>query len=169
MTYTSKLTTPLKFHKFLHYIYFPICIIAFAFFSYTAIFEPSVKQSPYYEGDMVFTLFELALCIAVFVGFFTWQLCAWYATILFFLVSILYAIFTINDVTLGTFYPKAQLAGSILWFAMVYIYYKKRKPLFNGSKLDTANPSAESFCGKCGKPLQKGVNFCPHCGANISF
>jgi uncharacterized paraquat-inducible protein A len=135
----------------------------------------AVRASLNDEFFMVFMLAELVLAIAIFVGFFKWQLYSWYAVLISFFIAIPYSIISLADPTISRSFAIGQVVGSCIWFAIVYVYYKKRRPLFTDSGLDAnapdlANtPPGVNFCSSCGARIEQKANFCPRCGTNLLY
>lgn len=180
--YTDYYSTPLKFHKFFHYVWTPVTLlislvvlfIMFRSFSYN-----NIGSAVY----ITFAVFNFALTIAYFIGFFRWKKYAWYCLFAQLISeAVLYTVTFILSVFILPQYI-LTLAGVIIGFSIrgipMSIYYYKRRGLFstegfnpkNTNKTDSAQTSASAenrFCTHCGHPTAAGNAFCINCGSILT-
>ena len=178
--YHIKEETPLNFHKFFRYSIIPLSVV---FASAQIIYQMinANARGSFYMMDIVFNSLLVILACICFFGYFSWLPKAWYCTMAILALRPLYALIlviieAVNVNHLGAFI--GQLIGTLVFSALVSIYYIKRKPLFfdtpdpiqNDSRVQFDKSEQETeiqrFCYGCGKPLELNSDgFCVYCGA----
>lgn len=184
-TYTSIADTPLRFHKFIWYVWQPFSLLIAIYNAWEAIagFLEYPLLSANFSAVILFailSLAELAFVLApilIFVGFFKWKAYAWY--ILMFL-SVSNAV-SQPLLILGNLSTEdvPSLLGRVMGVAIdviIALYYWKRRALFNihllqekeqEIKMPEATEDPYYFCHNCGNKLPLNSLFCNQCGTKI--
>ena len=127
--YYTKELTPLKFHKFYHYVLTPLNILNVIY-----MLASMFANRQFSTLVLVYDLLLLASCILTFVGCFKFKKYAWWAIMAGFVLEIFYSIYfvTYYAVTAPQFIIDAlsQVGWRFAFVIVMGIYYFKRKPLF---------------------------------------
>lgn len=182
-TYRSKEATPLKFHKFIWFVWMPLSFLVAIYNAWEAIFEFweicfATAETLLHLIFIFECLMEGAFVVApllIFVGFFKWKSYAWY--ILMFL-SLSNVICSSGFLLFSTEYEDlASLLGrfsGILIDLVILFYYWNRRVLFNvrrrkngALKEDQIRKDEIFYCHSCGNRVQAGSKFCNLCGVKL--
>jgi len=172
---------PLRFHKFIWYVWIPYSILSAIYVACTRLYGYLTVYTPFEYGGLLllifllYSLFEalfVAAPIAIFVGFFRWKKYAWYILMILKLSNVicspLLIIFQSYDAT--TIVIKLL---RIAFDCFILYYYWHRRHLFKinfpKSKI-SVSPSTRiaDTCYKCGHSLPARNKFCPFCGTSLS-
>ena len=176
--YTDHNSTPLKFHKFFHYVWTPITLLVSIILLFTLFsgFSYNNVGSAVY---VTFSVLNFALTAAYFIGFFRWKKYAWYC---FFAQLISEAVLYTATLILSVFIlPQytSTVIGVLIGFSIrgipMGIYYYKRRGLFSTEGYNPKAAKAEvspmhtagRICPDCGKEIAADTRFCVHCGKEI--
>lgn len=185
MIYTSRETTPLKFHKFIWYFWQPISLLGAVYNAWDAIAEwiGYLSASAVFAQILVVTLgclIEFALVLApilIFLGFFRWKPYAWFILMFLSLSNVictpLLLVFNLSNYDIATILGKCSGVGLDI---IILLYYWHRRRLFSVNILTlspsyTKNPEVakqvQYYCHKCGNKLIPNSAFCHKCGTRI--
>lgn len=184
--YYSETNTPLKFHKFYHYICIPLAFIKGLLSLFTTI-QSIISFNFMYAVDIISLVLCVVLSAIVFLEFYSFSSKGWYALMAYLVVKTLYDV--ICMVFFAIYAPDIfvdRLITSIttaLLSALIALYYYKRKPLFFPAKnpieekiSPISTPVFESVPASMpepepipeSKPIPEPViRFCTNCGANL--
>lgn len=183
--YTLREETPLKFHKFIWYVWMPLSLVVAIYTAWESISEfiGYILLAP--EITIVLLcifscLVKVAFVLApalIFIGFFKWRAYSWY--ILMFLsisnvvCSPLLLLFTKEYEGLASMLGKIS---GILIDIFIILYYWKRRKLFNINLFVKRSVAGETtqkrnndymFCHHCGNKLPQNSVFCNKCGTRV--
>ena len=187
--FTDFYSTPLKFHKFFHYVWTPVL------FAGSLLVIPgqltAVSYNPYTAARLAYGILNCCLIAAYFIGFFRWKLYSWYCLFVQMAAEILFAAGTYilyvavvphNSFTSGMGF--GNIIGAAVRSTLIGIYYYKRKPLFSEKGFNPRNADTHSrksaaentaagvqcaedkgtFCTACGTRNTSHNLFCTACG-----
>ena len=126
--YTKELT-PLKFHKFYHYVLTPLNILNIIY-----MIASMFANRQFSTLALIYDLLLLVSCILTFVGCFDFKAYAWWAIIGGFALEIFYDLYTV--IYYAVAFPQftidaiSQVGWRVAMIIVFGIYYYKRKPLF---------------------------------------
>ena len=183
--YTDYYSTPLKFHKFFHYVWTPITLIV----SIIALFSSIGSYSQFNRVTAVITTFALlntGLIVAYFLGFLRWKKYGWYCLYIQMAEELIYGVF--QYFVYSTYLPALKsmafgiIFGVILRGVPIGIYYYNRRALFTAEGFNPKQPPAVipqqttfdtycvniKLCPNCGKEVQTDNLFCIHCGVSVA-
>ena len=177
--YTDHNSTPLKFHKFFHYVWTPITLlvsIILLFILFRGFSYNNVGSAVY----VTFSVLNFALTAAYFIGFFRWKKYAWYCLFAQLISeAVLYTAALILSVFILPQYISTVI-GVLIGFSIrgipMGIYYYKRRGLFSTEGYNPKAAKAEvspmhtagRICPACGKEIAADTRFCTHCGKEIT-
>ena len=177
--YTDHNSTPLKFHKFFHYVWTPITLlvsIILLFILFRGFSYNNVGSAVY----VTFSVLNFALTAAYFIGFFRWKKYAWYCLFAQLISeAVLYTAALILSVFILPQYISTVI-GVLIGFSIrgipMGIYYYKRRGLFSTEGYNPKAAKAEvspmhtagRICPACGKEIAADTRFCIHCGKEIT-
>lgn len=177
--YTDHNSTPLKFHKFFHYVWTPITLLVSIILLFTLFrgFSYNNVGSAVY---VTFSVLNFALTAAYFIGFFRWKKYAWYCLFAQLISeAVLYTAALILSVFILPQYISTVI-GVLIGFSIrgipMGIYYYKRRGLFSTEGYNPKAAKAEvspmhtagRICPACGKEIAADTRFCIHCGKEIT-
>ncbi len=116
---------PLLFHKVFHYALIPVNVLS----AFAQLLMVNGAADRFFLGAVC------VLLTGAFIGFFRKRRWAWYCTVLFLMVGMLYFTWQLGQAFLYD-PPGFAAASAGLWLVMdacaylVLVYYLKRKPLF---------------------------------------
>lgn len=186
MKYQTLAETPIKYHRFIWYVFLPIRFLA----AMWAVVYVLANIQNYYVWQsailVTFDVVEIVLLITAFIGFFKWSRIAYYAMIAYCVSDICISVFALmNNLVLGCSVMRSigALCGSATIAIINIVYYKNRKALFESEhrasgeqyikekevqKCQTKMPFIDvSFCRFCGNALREESIYCDKCGARI--
>lgn len=174
--YYDKKTAPLFFHRLYHYIFLPVTSIYSLLLALRYL--PGVTQE-FVIAVLVLLFFGYAgLCIATFIGFFSWKRFAWRFVLMILALQFAYfLIATFLIVASGEFMLFVSVTMFLFFAGILYaifVYYLKRKPLFFPTALPPVSERADmppydgnKACDKCGAWIfEPNAETCPLCGAS---
>jgi hypothetical protein len=118
---------PIKFHKFNWYFLTPIRILGaiYQIFNFNVIYRLDIVIN-------ALIIFILIADIITFIGFFRWRAFAWYIQMIKLIVIAINLVlqgFNGDPINVKSLIAKVIIA--IVFFCLQFVYYKKRKCLFN--------------------------------------
>ena len=184
-TYETKETTPLKFHKFIWFVWMPLSFLVAVYTAWEAIWE--LWKICFETTEIVVELFFIfvsgclieipfvVLPILVFIGFFRWKKYAWYILMFLSLSNVICSsgliLFRME------YYELSAMLGKVSGIAIdiiILFYYWNRRVLFNvgrrknKSLKEVQMPRDElNYCHFCGNRVQAGSQFCNMCGEKL--
>lgn len=186
MKYQTLAETPIKYHKFVWYVFLPIRFLT-AMWSVVYILA-NVQNYYVWQSTIIVIYYAVGIVflITAFIGFFKWSRIAYYAMIAYCVNDICISVFTLmNNIVLESYVMRAigGLCGAGTIAIINIIYYKNRKALFDSGFRDkgeryireseaqkdqTEKPLTDvSFCRFCGNALRTGSVYCDKCGEKI--
>lgn len=181
--YNAIETTPLRFHKFIWFVWMPFSLLVAVLNAWEAIvgflgFLPTT-DSVALTAIVVGCLLEMAFVVApvlIFIGFFRWKKFSWYILLFLSVSNIVCSPFFLPDTikTEGVASATGSIFGVILDIITV-VYYWKRQRLFGidvpafTKKLYCLNADAndQKYCRFCGCKLPPKSVFCNFCGKKL--
>ena len=177
--YTDHNSTPLKFHKFFHYVWTPITLLVSIILLF-ALFRGFSYNNVGLAVYVTFSVLNFALTAAYFIGFFRWKKYAWYCLFAQLISeAVLYTATLILSVFILPQYISTVI-GVLIGFSIrgipMGIYYYKRRGLFSTEGYNPKAAKAEvspmhtagRICPACGKEIAADTRFCIHCGAAVN-
>ena len=190
-TYTTRETTPLKFHKFIWYVWQPFSLLSALitaigaitkFLGYLSLSSDARVLILVILGCLMEVAFVLSPAL-IFIGFFKWKNYAWYILMYLSISNILFSTIMLPFRAFEIF----SFLGKIFGIAMdviIAIYYWNRRLLFNvhlpkqkkKSPIKETPPvvppgsspvEGQNYCRFCGNKLPPESVFCSFCGKKL--
>jgi len=185
LQYRIRETTPLKFHNFVRYFSLPVGIVS-ALVSIIII----INNLYYFDWlsvlGVVYYAVIIGLLVTTFIGFLRWKRIGYICLLSALALEVFFALASLIGYSS---YPSdvvasyvGNLIGILVYAIPVYIYYRKRAPLFTKSG-DKPAPAANAYADPWDRPAYPNANaqtkpapaagqprpsaFCTGCGAPV--